>query len=135
MVVVPLGYGAFKACPSLRTPVIVGLLSQLSVAVAVPGFTTALQVPGSVETVWDAGQVIVGGVVSLTVKVTSLVEVLPAPLLLLEPSFAVMCTVCGPRPTRVPAAGLCVVVIRCWPTQSCELSFAAHAQLSVTELL
>ena len=70
-------------------PVIVGVVSQLSVAVAVPGLTVAEQVPGSLLVVMLAGQVITGGVVSLTVNVMSLVVVLPAPLLLLEPSFAV----------------------------------------------
>jgi hypothetical protein len=44
----------------------------------------------SAEAVAGAGQLTVGGVVSFTVKVTSLVEVLPAPPLLLEPSLAVM---------------------------------------------
>ena len=53
-----------------------------------------------------AGQLIVGGVVSLTVKVTSFDEVFPAPLLLLELSFASMWTVCDPAPTSVPAAGV-----------------------------
>ena len=71
-------------------PVIVGVLSQLSVAVAVPGLTVAEQVPGSLLVVMLAGQVITGGVVSLTVNVMSFVVVLPAPLLLLEPSLAVM---------------------------------------------
>src|SRR2546423_6466243 len=89
----------------------VGLLSQLSVAVAVPGLTVAEQDPGSVLRVIFAGQVIVGAVVSLTVKVTSLVAVFPAPLLLLELSFASMWTVCGPSPTKVPPAGVCVYVI------------------------
>ncbi len=51
------------------------------------------------------GQVIVGAVVSLTVNVVVAVEVLPAPLLLLEPSFAVRVIVCCPSPTRVPGAG------------------------------
>ena len=58
-----------------------------------------------------AGQLIAGAVVSLTVNVTSLVAALPAPLLLLELSFASMWTVCGPSPTKVPAAGVCVYVI------------------------
>ena len=67
----------------------VGVLSQLSVAVAVPGLTVAEHEPGSLLVVMLAGQVITGGVVSLTVNVMSFVVVLPAPLLLLEPSFAV----------------------------------------------
>src|SRR6266851_1557353 len=89
IVVVPFGYGAFKGWLSLRVPTTVGLLSQLSVAVAVPGFTTAEHRPGSVLVVMLAGQLIVGAVVSLTVNVTSFCVVLPAPSLLLEPSFAV----------------------------------------------
>src|SRR6266568_1370898 len=135
MVVVPFGYGALNGWLSLRVPTTVGLLSQLSVAVAVPGFTTAEHIPGSVLVVMLAGQLIIGGVVSTTVNVMSLVVVLPAPPLLLEPSFAVRWIVCGPRPTNVPAAGSCVTVIRCWPTQSCEVSLEAHEQLSVTALL
>ena len=39
MVVVPTGYGALSASESLRVPLTV--TAQLSVAVAVPGFTTA----------------------------------------------------------------------------------------------
>jgi len=41
IVVVPFGYGALNDWLSLRVPLMVGLLSQLSVAVAVPGFTIA----------------------------------------------------------------------------------------------
>src|SRR5437899_242465 len=89
MVVVPFGYSAIRGWLSLRVPLMVGLMSQLSVAVAVPVTTNAAQMPGSVLVVMLDGQVIVGGVVSLTVNVTSFVVVLPAPLLLLEPSFAV----------------------------------------------
>jgi hypothetical protein len=89
IVVVPLGYGAFSGWLSLRVPLIVGVLSQLSVAVAVPGLTVAEHSPGSVLLVMLAGQLIAGGVWSATVKVVVVVVVLPAPLLLLEPSFAV----------------------------------------------
>ncbi len=135
IVVVPFGYGAFSGWLSLLVPVMVGLLSQLSVAVAVPGFTVAEHEPGSLLVVMLAGQLIVGGVWSATVNVMSLFVVLPAPPLLLEPSFAVRWIMCGPRPTNVPAAGSCVTVIRCWPTQSCEVSLEAHEQLSVTALL
>ena len=71
-------------------PVTVGLMSQLSVAVAVPVTTTAEHRPGSLFVVILAGQVIVGAVVSATVNVTVFSEVLPAPSLLLELSFAVM---------------------------------------------
>jgi hypothetical protein len=78
------------------------VVSQLSVAVAVPGLTVAEHVPGAVFVVMFAGHVIAGAVVSLTVNVTSLEE----PLLLLEPSVASMWTVCAPGPTTVPAAGV-----------------------------
>ena len=110
--------------------VIVGDVSQLSVAVAVPGLTCAAQVPASVGTLLTlAGHVITGGVVSLTVNVTSLVLVLPAPPLLLEPSFAVMWTLCAPGPTTVPGAGLCVRR-RGVSLASFEVSELSHAQLS-----
>src|SRR6266404_4684407 len=89
IVVVPFGYSAINGWLSLRVPLMVGLLSQLSVAVAVPVTTTAAQMSGSVLVVMFAGHVIIGAVVSLTVNVTSFVVVLPAPSLLLEPSFAV----------------------------------------------
>ena len=112
---------------------IVGLLSQLSVAVAVPVVTCAAQIPGSVGTLrMDAGQVITGAVVSLTVNVTWIVVVLPAPLLLLEPSFAESVMVCGPSPTGVPAAGLCVTVMSWRLSQITEVSELAQAQLSET---
>src|SRR6185369_8783670 len=52
-----------------------------------------------------AGQITVGGVVSLTVNVVVQVPLLPAA------SVAVTVIVCGPRPTRVPADGLWVSVI------------------------
>src|ERR1700752_4708457 len=83
IIVVPFGYGALSGWPSLRVPTMVGVLSQLSVAVAVPGLTVAEHVPGSLPVVMFPGQVIAGAVVSLTVNVTSLVAVLPAPPLLL----------------------------------------------------
>src|SRR5882762_6963263 len=104
MVVVPPGYVSVKGLPSLRVPVIVGWLSQLSVAVAAPGTTCAAQVPGSVPVVILAGQLIVGGVVSLTVNVVV------HELLFPEPSVAVRVIVCGPCPTMVPGAGLWVTV-------------------------
>jgi hypothetical protein len=90
---------------SLRLGVGVRLPSQLSVAVATPGDTLALQVPGTLGIEIFAGQVIVGEVVSLTVNVVVALEELPAPLLLLDPSFAVSVIVCEPRPTMVPGAG------------------------------
>jgi hypothetical protein len=49
-----------------------------------------------------AGQLIAGGVVSLTVKVVTQV------VLLFEPSFTVTVIVVVPVPTSVPAAGFCV---------------------------
>ena len=53
-------------------------------------------------------------------QVVVVVVELPAPLLLLEPSFAVNVIVCVPSPTEVPGAGLCVTVIG---------SRSAHASL------
>ncbi len=47
MIVWPTGYGALRACPSLRAPVTV-TPGQLSVAVATPGLTDAVGFPGSV---------------------------------------------------------------------------------------
>src|SRR5205807_52304 len=70
--------------------------AQLSLAVAVPSLallTTVSQevAPGPVLAVTAPGtDVNVGGVVSLTVNVMSFSDVLPAPRLLLDPSFAVM---------------------------------------------
>ena len=55
-------------------------------------------------TVAGPGQVMVGGVVSLTVKVVVQEEVL------LAASLTVTVIVVLPRPTRVPAVGLCVFV-------------------------
>jgi hypothetical protein len=51
-----------------------------------------------------AGQVMVGGVKSLTVKVVVQVVVLPAS------SLTVTVIVVVPEPTVVPAAGLCVII-------------------------
>ena len=47
----------------------VGLLSQLSVAVAVPGSRVAEQTPGSVPVLMSAGHEITGAVLSITVTV------------------------------------------------------------------
>ena len=52
-----------------------------------------------------AGQIAVGGVLSVTVKVVVQEALFPAA------SVAVTVIVCGPRPTRVPAAGDCTNVI------------------------
>ena len=75
---------------SLRLGTGVTLPSQLSVAVGTPRFTVTEQAPVGLVTEMSLGQLIDGAVVSLTVKVMSFSDVLPAPLLLLEPSFAVM---------------------------------------------
>jgi hypothetical protein len=106
IVTVPTGNGSVIGLLSLRLGTGVTLPSQLSVAVATPGDTLALQVPGVLGNEILAGQVIVGAVVSLTVNVVVAVDVFPAPLLLLEPSFAVSVIVCCPFPTIVPGAGL-----------------------------
>jgi hypothetical protein len=90
IVVVPTGKGSVSGLPSLRLGMGTTALSQLSETVGTPGDTLALHEPGVSGTETLAGQVIVGAVVSTTVKITSLFVVLPAPPLLLEPSFAVM---------------------------------------------
>ena len=79
---------------------------QLSVAVALEATfgIGAVQVLGSALALDGAGQTTTGGVVSLTVNVVMQLLVLPAA------SVAVTVTVCGPGPTIVPAAGLCVFV-------------------------
>ena len=108
---------------------------QLSVAVAMPGSTVVSQVvaPEPVYAVTAAGtSVNVGPVESTTVNTTVVVAVLPAPLLLLEPSFAVSVIVCGPNPTNVPTAGLWVMVIGSRPWQLSLLSEPEQAQLSLT---
>src|ERR1044071_1913679 len=69
MVVVPNGYGASSAFPSLRVPETVGP-EQLSVAVGVPGSTLAAGSSGMLPfVVMLGGQVIIGGVLSTTVTV------------------------------------------------------------------
>jgi hypothetical protein len=132
MVVLPTGNGSVIGLLSLRLGTGVTVPSQLSVAVATPGDTLALQVPGMFGNEISAGQVIVGAVVSFTVKVVVAVDVLPAPLLLLEPSFAVSVMVCCPRPTIVPGAGSCVTVTRLRSAQPADVSELAQAQLSET---
>ncbi len=79
-----------------------------------------------------AGGVMVGAVVSLTVNVVVTVAVLPAPLLLLEPSLAVSVMVCEPRPTTVPGAGSCVTLSVERLAQTSEVSSPPQAQLSET---
>lgn len=132
IVVVPTGNGSVIGLLSLRVGVGITVPSQLSVAVATPGETLALQVPGKIGSSILAGQVIAGAVVSLTVNVVVAVDELPAPSLLLEPSFAVSVIVCVPTPTIVPGAGSCVTVIRPLSSQPGEVSAAAHEQLSET---
>ena len=94
----PTGNGSVIGLPSLRLGVGTTVPSQLSVAVATPGETLALQVPGKLGSSILAGQVITGAVVSLTVNVVVAVDVL-------APSLAVKVMVCVPRPTIVPGAG------------------------------
>src|ERR1043165_2741404 len=78
MVVVPTGYGAFKGWLSLRTPVMV-TPGQLSLPVAVPGLTFALQELAGALTVWSGGTLKVGGVLSMTVTVWNACLVWPWP--------------------------------------------------------
>src|SRR5438034_3990557 len=59
--------------------------------------------PGSVDWVMFAGQVIVGGALSTTLKVVVTTVVFP------EVSLTVIVTVYEPTPTSVSAAGLCVI--------------------------
>jgi len=60
--------------------------------------TAAWQLPSALALV-GAGQLTVGGVLSVTVKLVVQVALLPAA------SVAVTVMVCSPRPTIVPAAG------------------------------
>src|SRR5437588_773296 len=69
IVMLPTGNGSVMGLLSLRLGTGVTVPSQLSVAVATPGDTLALQVPGMLGNEISAGQVIVGAVVSFTVKV------------------------------------------------------------------
>src|SRR5207237_9803687 len=78
IVTVPTGNGSVMGLLSLRLGTGVTLPSQLSVAVATPTFTLAEHSPVKLTVVTLFGQVIVGGVVSLTVKVVVHVLLLPA---------------------------------------------------------
>src|SRR5437762_2280953 len=80
---------------------------QLSVAAAAPVKlgTSAAQLASPFALCPGGHVVMLGGVVSFTVNVVVHVEVFPAA------SCAVIVTVVGPRPTSVPAVGLCVKVI------------------------
>jgi len=71
---------------------------QLSLTVARTLGTAAWQLALALVLV-AAGQVTVGGVLSVTVKLVVQLEVFPAA------SVAVTVMVCGPTPTSVPAAG------------------------------
>ena len=75
-------------------------LEQLSLAVTPLKMlgTAAWQFASALALV-AAGQVTVGGVLSVTVKLVVQVELLPAA------SVAVTVMVCEPKPTSVPAAG------------------------------
>jgi hypothetical protein len=96
--VVPIG----NADPEAGVQVVVTPV-QLSLAVGW-NVTAAEHWFGSLLRVMLAGQVIVGGVVSLTVKVVVQVETLSAA------SFTVTVTVVTPNPTSVPAVGSWVIV-------------------------
>src|SRR5206468_33549 len=79
---------------------------QLSLAVTpLNTFGTATWQLPSALALAGVGQLTVGAAVSFTVNVVVQVALLPAA------SVAVTVIVCGPRPTRVPAAGLWVTVI------------------------
>src|SRR5205814_1693948 len=79
---------------------------QLSLAVTPPNTfgTAAWQAPSALALV-GAGQLTVGTVASVTVKVVVQVPLLPAA------SVAVTVIVCAPNPTNVPAEGLWLKVI------------------------
>lgn len=99
MVVVPTGYTAVSASPSLRDPTSV-TPGQLSAAVGTPGFTLAEHWPVALDTVIFAGQVITGACVSLTVIEKLHVEwLLPA-------SVAVQVTTVVPTGKTEPEPGL-----------------------------
>jgi hypothetical protein len=71
---------------------------QLSLTVAATVGTAAWQFAFALA-LGSVGQTTLGAVSSVTVKVVVQVEVFPVA------SVAVTVIVCGPRPTRVPAAG------------------------------
>src|SRR5207237_764273 len=95
--------------PPRRSPF---LPLQLSLAVTPPSTfgTAAWQLPSALALV-GAGQLTVGTVVSVTVKVVVQVALLPAS------SVAVTVIVCAPSPTSVPAAGDWLTVIPLVPLQ------------------
>ena len=98
-----------KSLPA-GTPLRTGVtVEQLSLAVALPSvallITTPQEVaPAPVVTDTLGGAVTVGGVLSVTVNVVVHV------LVLFAASLTVTVIVVIPRPTSVPAAGLCVLV-------------------------
>src|SRR6478672_13370087 len=96
--VVPTGYGLVSGRPSPRTPAPTVTPGQLSLAVAVPGFSTAEQRPGSFFAETSAGQPIVGGWRSRTVTLKLQVAGLPAA------SRAVEVTIVTPFGKKEPEA-------------------------------
>src|SRR5438477_6685762 len=95
---------------------------QLSLAVTPPSTfgTTAWQVPSALALV-GAGQLTVGTVVSVTVKVVVQVALLPAS------SVAVTVIVFVPNPTSVPAAGDWTRVIPLVPLQLSDTKRVVNA--------
>ncbi len=78
---------------------------QLSLAVAEPVKSASVyEHEASAATMVVAGQVMLGGVWSVTVTSNEQLEVRPAP------SIAVRVMLCVPRPSEPPAAGDCVTV-------------------------
>jgi hypothetical protein len=76
------------------------LVPQLSLAVTpLNTFGTSAWQSSSALATGTAGQLTLGGVVSITVKIVSQVAVLPAA------SVAVTVIVCGPGPSKVPTGG------------------------------
>src|SRR5205085_12214469 len=86
---------------------------------------TAAWQPAPALSLVGAGQLTLGTVVSVTVKVVVQVALLPAS------SVAVTVIVCAPRPTSVPAAGDWTMVIPLVPLQL-ELTGAAPSTTGKT---
>src|SRR5213080_2228035 len=77
MTVAPTGYKAVRAFPSLRFPT-TDAMPQLSEVTGVPGLSDAPHEPAALSTiVMLAGQVMLGGVLSVTSKKTSTEVALP----------------------------------------------------------
>src|SRR5256712_16260 len=118
MVVSPTGYGSLRGRLSLRTPS-GGVAPQLSLTVGVPTVTAALHLPASLAVVRLAGQVMVGGSLSMTVTVKLQVLLLP------WISVAMLLTVVVPTGKAKPPAG---VLTRLWTAQ---LSVAVTAKVTL----